>query len=99
MSSRIPQVIWMRVGDEDGYHAFDTVEDAAEYLGEFYCLAAVERGPRYGVISGDFIGLNYISLYWGLDDEDAEAMRELNDSELTELNESLDAIEWCQMAG
>lgn len=98
MSSRTPEVIWMRVGDEDGYHAFDSVEDAAEYLGEFYSLAAVERGPRYGVISGEFIGLDYISLYWGLDDEDAEAMRELNDTELNALNESLDAIAWCQMA-
>ncbi len=99
MASRVSQVIWMRVGDEDGYHASDTVEDAAEYLAEFYSLASVERGPRYGVISGDFSGLNYISLYWGLNDEDAEAMRELNESELTELNESLDAIEWCQVAG
>jgi hypothetical protein len=99
MPASPPEVIWMRVGDEDGYHAFDAVEDAAEYLGEFYSIAAVERGPRFGVTTDGFTGLNYISMFWGLDDGDASAIRELADDELNELNESLDSIEWCRAVG
>jgi hypothetical protein len=92
------EVIWMRVGDEDDYHEFDTLEDAAQHLADFYQLDRIDRYTQYGVCAQGFIGHNYISLYWGAPDPgdgSAEASRELTDEEIEEINESLEACADC----
>lgn len=92
------EVIWMRVGDEDDYHEFDTLEDAAQYLADCYRLERIDRYKKYGVCAEGFVGNNYISLYWGLPDPgdgSAEATRELTDEEIEEINESLEACAEC----
>lgn len=90
-------VIWMRVGDEDGYHAFDTVEDAAQGLWDSDRVASVERFDS-GVTAPGFEGENYISLYWGTDPQDgsAEMTRLLTDDELEEFNLSLESCADCE---
>ena len=95
-----PEVVWMRVGDEDSYHPFDAIEDAAQYLGEFYSLRHITYRDRFGVTAPGFEGNNYISLYWGTDPKDgsAEATRALTDDEIDEFNLSLDAILDCENA-
>lgn len=79
-------VIWLRLGDADDYHAFDGLNDVAEALVESG-VETVERHCLYGVRTPGFEGNNYISLYWGPDPRDgsAEASRELTDSELMTL--------------
>ena len=79
-------VIWMRMGDADDYHAFDGLDELAKSLAEGG-VETVERHCLYGVRAPDFEGNNYISLYWGPDpgDGSAEATRELTDSELMTL--------------
>lgn len=84
-------VIWMRLGDADVYHAFDGLDEVAEALAESG-VETVERHCLHGVRAPDFEGNNYISLYWGPDpgDGSAEASRELTDSELMTLASDLD---------
>jgi len=96
----IPEVVWMRVGDEDSYHPFDSVEDAAQYLGEFYGVRQIACMDEYGVTAAGFEGHNYISLYWGTDPKDgsAEMTRALTDDEISEFNLSLEAIRDCEEA-
>lgn len=85
-------VIWMRLGDSDDYHAFDDLDEVADVLAEFG-VDGVERHCLYGVSAPGFHGQNYISMYWGPDpgDGSAEASRELTDDELIELQSTLDA--------
>src|SRR5438128_6978920 len=96
----IPEVVWMRVGDEDSYHPFDAVEEAAQYLGEFYGVQQIAWKNQYGVTAAGFEGNNYISLYWGTDPKDgsAEMSRALTDDEIAEFNLSLEAIKDCEKA-
>jgi hypothetical protein len=97
---KIPEVVWMRVGDEDSYHSFDTVEDAAQYLGEFYGTQQITRKHQSGVTTAGFEGNNYISLYWGTDPKDgsAEMSRALTEEEISQFNLSLEAIVDCENA-
>ena len=59
------EVIWMRVGFEDGYHPVASVEDAADHLAEFYGIERIARHNEYGVSADGFQGENFISAYWG----------------------------------
>lgn len=83
------QVIWLRVGDEDGYHEFDGIEDAAEYLA-LSGVRKIERHCQYGVSADGYEGRNYISAYWGSPDN-ADATRDLTDTEIEEVNLSLES--------
>jgi len=87
--------IWMRVGDQDDYHDFNSVEHAAEALAgaleelhEFDVIASdIVRAHHDGVIGIDIDGTelrgtNAISLFWGDEGSDFEAM--LSDEELRE---------------
>ena len=90
----------MRVGDEDSYHPFDTIEEAAQHLGEFYSIGQIIFRDRYGVTADGFEGNNYISLYFGTDPKDgsAEMTRALTDDDIDEFNLSLEAIVDCENA-
>jgi hypothetical protein len=83
-------VLWIRVGDSDDYHALDDLDAVADLLAEVG-IGQVERYCLFGVCTAGFEGHNYISLYWGPDpgDGSAEASRELTDGELIELREEL----------
>ena len=99
-TDKLPEVVWMRVGDEDSYHPFDAIEDAAQHLGEFYSIRQIVFRNRFGVTTPGFEGNNYISLYWGTDPKDgsAEMTRALTDDEIDEFNLSLEAIVDCEKA-
>ena len=74
--------VWIRLGDLAEYEAFDTPYDAGfevrQRLPErvlpsyFYRAAGVSIPPN-------FIGNNYISLFWG--DKDAQWIRDLSEEE------------------
>lgn len=77
--------IWVRAGDADDYHHFDSVAEAAEYLREQPC-GLLERSGKFGVVDDErYTGNNYISLFWG--DNAAQASRDVSDDELAELNQ------------
>ena len=99
-TDELPEVVWMRVGDEDSYHPFDAIEDAAQHLGEFYSIRQITFRDRFGVTADGYENLNYISLYWGTDPKDgsAEMTRALSDDEIHEFNLSLEAIVDCENA-
>jgi hypothetical protein len=87
------EVIWMRVGDSDSYRSFDSIQEAAEDLGESR-IGYVERivmSSGYGVSAPGYEGWNFISLYWGTD-KSADMERELTDEEIAEINLSLQAM-------
>ena len=94
------EVIWMRVGFEDGYYPFATVEDAADHLAEFYGTEKVGRHNEYGVSADGSQGDNFISLFWGTDPKDGNAKmtRQLTEDEITEVNLSLESIRDCREA-
>lgn len=98
--TQTPEVIWMRIGFEDGYHPFVTVEDVADYLAEFYGIERVARHNEYGVSADGFQGDNYISAYWGTDPKDgnAEMTNQLTEDEIAEINLSLESIRDCEEA-
>lgn len=84
--------VWMRVGDQDDYHDFDSPEGAAYDLhdllhsDEGQCRGHIvmrhESSMLYGVniVGEGYEGQNAVSLYWG--DDDAQFAAELSDLEL-----------------
>src|ERR1700733_15089105 len=106
VNTRAPQVIWMRVGFEDTYRPFLTVEAIADHLADFYGIDRVPRHvgqDQHGVTAKGFQNHNYISLFWGTDPDDrsgekAELTRPLTDDEIEELNLSLESIRDCEEA-
>jgi hypothetical protein len=58
-------VIWMRLGDADDYHSFDSLDEVADELTRIG-IENIDRHCLYGVTAPGFEGHNYISLYWGL---------------------------------
>ena len=84
-------VVWIRLGDDDDYHAFDGLDEIADLLAEVG-IHEVERYGLYGVSAPGFRGHNYISLYWGPHpgDGSAEASRGLTEFELIVLQRMLD---------
>jgi len=89
--------VWMRVGDADEYHSFDSVDEAAEELAELWSALGypppqpnrIVRAKHSGVVGvdvtdSDLQGENAVSLYWG--DDDANLETPLSDSELLHFN-------------
>jgi len=76
------EYVWIRLGDVAEYEKFDSPYDAglkvksvlAPFIPEafYYRAAGVSVPPK-------FVGLNYISLFWG--DEDAQWIRDLTEEE------------------
>ena len=78
--------VWMRVGDCDDYHDFDSldeaVEDLLESLDGFY---SIRRSPHSGIsgieiLGTSLVGENAVSLYWG--DDDAQLVSALSDFDI-----------------
>ncbi|KKM78771.1 hypothetical protein LCGC14_1356750 [marine sediment metagenome] len=86
--------VWMRVGDQDDYHDYASIDEAAEELHEALhyperlptpCSHDVERYTGPGLIGLVFPGTtlqgdNGVSFYWG--DDDAQFEAEISDHEL-----------------
>ena len=86
--------IWVRVGDQDDYHNFDSIDVAAEYVHDLLHTAldedeahthSLERysGPAlHGVeiLGTEFMDNNAISFFWG--DDCAQWIGDLDANEL-----------------
>jgi hypothetical protein len=90
--------IWVRNGDADDYHQFETVEDAAEDLhnqmhpdedGFDHEMTAhvVERFTGRGYIGAIIDSSMDVSFYWG--DDDAQFVRELSDEDIITIRDTL----------
>jgi len=91
--------VWMRVGDQDPYHDFDSPEEAAEDVAVLLTLRdrspiQVRRHSGSALRGVDLVGTCYtgdngVSLFWG--DEDACFDCELSDMELEAFTNTLKA--------
>lgn len=83
--------VWMRAGDQDDYHLFDSVEEAAEDLHAILhagmdeeCIGHEVNRYRGSALTGieceGMSGYNGISLFWG--DDEAQIDRPLSDDEV-----------------
>ncbi len=94
--------VWVRAGDQDDYHDFDSIDTAAEYIhnalhdewdfsdGHRHALERYGGSGLVGVslLGTDFIGDNAISLFWGNDE--AQYMQPMSDNDLVWLGQLLD---------
>lgn len=85
----MPPYIWIRCGDLDDYHHFETMYAAAEYLASMLVSHPLKRHVRLGVRDKHYKGENYISLYWGGNKAD-DVQRDFTDEELAQLNIQLE---------
>jgi hypothetical protein len=79
------ETLWLRLGDCAEYESFGTNEEGAladtnfvEALIEAN-VGKVDHWLQYGLVTENFQGSNYISIYWG--DENADALKSLDDAE------------------
>lgn len=75
--------VWMRMGDSDEYHYYDSPFDAGYDLGGHLSETGTEEFKasdiswrNMGLEVDGFTGYNYVSLFWG--DDDAQNPRELS---------------------
>jgi len=84
--------VWIRIGDLDEYHDFDTPYDAGVEVGQRIGVGKPEPLAFYYRAAGvsippSFVVNNYISLFWG--DGDAQWIRDLTDSEKRQFEEGV----------
>ncbi len=79
--------IWVRLGDQDEYQDFDTIEDAAEYLHDEFGIKEVDRWVDKGFEGGGYKGGDYVSLFWG--DADAQPTADLSHGDKKAFEKSL----------
>ena len=60
--------IYIRCGDQDDYHEFDSIQEVAEHLEPLEALPPYTY-CQYGLTCDGYTGNNYISAYWGSDVE------------------------------
>ena len=58
--------IYIRCGDQDDYHEFQNLNNAAQYLKKMK-VKALKPYNQMGVIAKNYQGNNYISIYLGND--------------------------------
>ncbi len=94
--------VWVRIGDQDDYHDFDSIDMAAEHIHDRLHVGCGfsdgHRHPivRYGgaglvgvsAIGTEFVGNSAISLFWGNDE--AQYMQAMSDDDLVWLGQLLD---------
>lgn len=80
----------VRCGDTDDYHAFDTIEEVAEYLHQCGAEKPYERRRTDGLFDRVYyVGQNYISLYrgnWPITAKNPDPNTEITDQEFETLN-------------
>jgi hypothetical protein len=88
--------VWMRMGDNDDYHDFDSMFDAGTELGRYLDASSSLEGPfmsyiysrgegpngTTGINAPGFQKNNYISLFWG--DNDAQITKGHTQADLAE---------------
>ena len=81
--------IWIRVGDADDYNSFDGYDEVAQHLATFEVKKInVKRYGQYGAKAENFKGNNYISLFWG-DNNEPDPIKNLTDNERKQINRSI----------
>lgn len=85
----LKNVLWLRLGDNSEYHQYGNDLDAVASV-----LAEADIGENItqcdgGLNSSNYMGWNYISLYWG--DRDSNLDRNLSKGEFKSLMASLEA--------
>ena len=93
--------LWVRVGDQDDYNPFDSIEEAAEHVHWYLHLPCENlfdedaehdvthyKGPALvGIEVEEYSGDNGVSFYWG--DDDAQKDRDITDHELDQIRDAL----------
>lgn len=86
--------VWMRMGDTDDYHDFDSMFEAGSELGGYFDSTggltktpAVDKHGDYGISVDPFIGFNYISLFWG--DNDAQPTKKLTQADIADFKRGI----------
>lgn len=69
--------LWVRCGEQDDYHPFDSVQEAANYIASCEEIGGFTRCNEYGIEGAHYKGFNYISIFWG--DKEAQPIRQLED--------------------
>jgi len=78
------QYVWLRLGDADDYHNFDTIDEVKADLEALGLKKDFKKCRKYGISNSEYKGLNYISLFWG--DSEAQPLKPISDKELEYLN-------------
>jgi len=86
--------VWMRMGDTDDYHDFDSMFEAGSELGGYFDstsgltrIPAVSKHGDYGVSVEPFTGDNYISLFQG--DNDAQPVKKLTQADIADFKSGI----------
>jgi len=89
--------VWMRVGDNDDYHDFDSMFAAGSELGGLLDglspdgltkMPVIRKSHRYGIdVEPSFVNYNYVSLFWG--DDDAQPLKELTKADIAEFKDGI----------
>ena len=78
--------VWMRVGDNDDYHDFDSMFAAGSELGGLLDLTkmpVIRKSHRHGIdVEPSLVNYNYVSLFWG--DSDAQPLKELTNADIAD---------------
>ena len=54
----VQERVWLRLGDHDKYHAFDSIQEAAEALKELGVRGPFRRCNVYGIEAPGFYAVN-----------------------------------------
>jgi len=89
--------VWMRVGDNDDYHDFDSMFSAGSELGVLLDAASsdgltkmptIRKSHKHGIdVEPSFTNYNYISLFWG--DDDAQPLKDLTKADIADFRAGL----------
>ena len=84
--------VWMRVGDNDDYHDFDSMFSAGSELGGLLDTASpngltkmpvIRKSHRHGIdVEPSLVNYNYVSLFWG--DDDAQPLKETTKADIAD---------------
>ena len=93
MAKKQATVLWMRVGNSDGYEPYDDLDDVADALYEEHVDTASMLQTNHGIINDQYQWADYISLYWGEDFCEPDKMRELTHKEFLYVKSQLVALQ------
>lgn len=81
------EFFWLRMGDIDDYHMFDTIDDVVNYIQLPGSPSKIIKGDAGIEIYPWYVGNNYISLYLG--DSEGTHLADLTESEFREIRDTL----------
>ena len=81
--------IYTRIGDAGDYIEAETIPHLITIFQENNVEGPLQHNSEYGVENAEYKGNNYISLYWGIDEE--TPTKSLKDEELAYINRILES--------